>query len=255
MPNTQWNDDEVGVEGLSLKQGPLRHRARGGTTISQAGPVARRSFRSRVASAQSRASASSSRISSEIDVTVEVEPECRGHFCERPVRKTDGFKTTKHAFAQPSLHEKWRGPQHDHVQREAFMSVSVPQAFHGFRPILNFLDFVENEYETFFGLTGIFSGSLPLVSKPSRIFHAQDGTGIFLIVRWYKLSWFWRVDREISAGEDELFQGLPHERGFAGLPRAGDDDQPFGVLAQSAQNRRYLLTLEAVHCTIGTSCR
>ena len=59
MPNTQWND-EVGVEGLSLKQGPLgplRHRARGGTTISQVGPVARRSFRSRVANAQSRASA------------------------------------------------------------------------------------------------------------------------------------------------------------------------------------------------------
>ena len=56
MPNTQWND-EVGVEGLSLQQGPLRHRARGGTTISQVGPVARRSFRSRVANAQSRAPA------------------------------------------------------------------------------------------------------------------------------------------------------------------------------------------------------
>ena len=55
MPNTQWND-EVGVEGLSLQQGPLRDRARGGTTISQVGPVARRSFRSRVANAQSRAS-------------------------------------------------------------------------------------------------------------------------------------------------------------------------------------------------------
>jgi hypothetical protein len=86
-------------------------------------------------------------IAAEIDVLVETEAESGVHFGVGPVSEANQLETPHQAFGETTLNQQRRRTQQHDVHFQIRGAVFVPEPLYGFRPVRDFLHFIDGECE------------------------------------------------------------------------------------------------------------